>query len=512
MRSGMHVLALALLLVSGIHAPLAAKDHLVLALKGEPGRGFDPTMGWGESGSPLFHATLLTRDAALGTRPDLATRWSLSEDGTLWSIEIRAGITFSDGAPLKASDVAFTFRQALESGGLADVTGLVEAKALDDTHLTLRLKAPRITFQNAFFTLGIVPEKGYSWDYGQNPVGSGPYRLVRWDKGQQLIVERNPRYHGIAPAFAQLTFLFTGEDATWAAAQAGKLDIAAIPNVMAERAPPSMKRVVVRTVDNRGLMFPMRAQDNPVTADLAIRRAINLALDRASLAKLAAAGFATPANGPADGLPWDNPEAILASPAPDAAKSLLDEAGWALAPSGVRTRDGIEARLRLLYPAHDLTRQFLALGVQSQLKDIGIHIEPMGLSLDKLRKEMHRNVVLFGWGSHSPREVYHLYASSMQGQAYFNAGHYANTAVDEALEAAERAGSLEASYPLWRKAAWNGTTGFGSRGDAAWAWLVNLDHVYLVNPCLDLGPLQVEPHGHGWPITAGLAQWRWNCP
>jgi peptide/nickel transport system substrate-binding protein len=53
--------------------------------------------------------------------------------------------------------------------------------------------------------------------------------------------------------------------------------------------------------------------------------------------------------------------------------------------------------------------------------------------------------------------------------------------------------------------------GFTAKGDAAWAWLVNLDHTYFVNECLDIGQPQVEPHGHGWPITAGIADWTWTC-
>ncbi|HEX2727660.1 MAG TPA: ABC transporter substrate-binding protein, partial [Beijerinckiaceae bacterium] len=61
-------------------------------------------------------------------------------------------------------------------------------------------------------------------------------------------------------------------------------------------------------------------------------------------------------------------------------------------------------------------------------------------------------------------------------------------------------------------AEWDGATGYGMRGDAAWAWLVNLDHIYFANACLDLGKLQIEPHGHGWPITAGISDWKWTCP
>lgn len=51
----------------------------------------------------------------------------------------------------------------------------------------------------------------------------------------------------------------------------------------------------------------------------------------------------------------------------------------------------------------------------------------------------------------------------------------------------------------------------GGEGDAAWAWLVNLDHTYFVDECLDIGEPQVEPHGHGWPITANISEWEWTC-
>jgi peptide/nickel transport system substrate-binding protein len=53
--------------------------------------------------------------------------------------------------------------------------------------------------------------------------------------------------------------------------------------------------------------------------------------------------------------------------------------------------------------------------------------------------------------------------------------------------------------------------GFTTPGDAAWAWLVNLDHTYFVSNCLDIGQSQVEPHGHGWPITANITAWKWTC-
>ena len=219
----------------------APKTELILAIQGEPDHGYDPTLGWGEYGHPLFQLTLLTRDADLATQPDLARTWALSDDLRTWTVTIRGDVKFSNGTPLTASDVAFTFLQAAKSGGVADLSVLDEAKAVDAATVVFRLKEPRITFEEAFFTLGIVPERDYSGSYARNPIGSGPYRLVQWDHGQQIIVEENPFFYGPKSAFHKLTFLFTGEDTSFAAARAGKLDVVAVPPSLADKVPTNMK-------------------------------------------------------------------------------------------------------------------------------------------------------------------------------------------------------------------------------------------------------------------------------
>ena len=65
---------------------------------------------------------------------------------------------------------------------------------------------------------------------------------------------------------------------------------------------------------------------------------------------------------------------------------------------------------------------------------------------------------------------------------------------------------------FWKAAQLDGKgAGFTAKADAAWAWLVNLDHTYYVDDCLDVHQTQVEPHGHGFPITAGITSWTWSC-
>ena len=162
-------------------------NHL-LAIGGEPEQGFDPLLGWGQYGNPLFQSTLLSRGKDLAPQPELATEWRLSEDRLTWTLTLREDARFADGTPLTAEDVAYTFNAAARAGGRADLSALAEATALDKHTVSLRLKAPRITFIDQLLTLGIVPraerDNGYSDQYGRHPLGSGPYQLVEWQEGE----------------------------------------------------------------------------------------------------------------------------------------------------------------------------------------------------------------------------------------------------------------------------------------------------------------------------------------
>ena len=521
------ILALAATCVA-LSTPAWAKDQLVLAIGGEPEQGFDPLLGWGQYGNPLFQSTLLNRGPDLTPQPGLATTWSLSDDRLTWRLTLRTDARFSDNTPLTAEDVAFTFSAAAKAGGRADLSALASARAVDGNTVELTLKAPRITFIDQLMTLGIVPhaerDNGYDDGYGRQPLGSGPYRLVEWQEGEQLIVERNPYFYGPAPIFERLVFLFTDEAATLSAAHAGQVDLAAIPPALAENIPDPMRRVIMESVDNRGILFPMQPDEgqhatngapmgNDVTSDLAIRQAINLALDRETLVDVALNGFGRPAFGPADGLPWSHGDEQLATPNLARANALLDEAGWKRQEDdGLRYKNGQPARFRLTYPSSDTTRQQLAQVSAEMVRPLGIEMQPTGRHWDEIQREaLHQDAIVFGFGSQSPQEVYYLFHSAHAGVGFYNSGYYANETVDQHLEAAQAAASAEDAYRHWQAAQWDGTTGYGVQGDTSWAWMVNLAHVYATNRCLDLGDLGVAPHGHGWPVTANLLEWRWTC-
>ena len=502
----------------------AAPTELVLSIGGEDDEGYDPTVSWGRYGHPLFQSTLLTRESDLSVGNDLATDHRVSKDGLTWTVDIRTDATFSDGEPVTASDVAYTFTTASKTGGLADLTALEEATAVDEDTVEFRLTKPRSTFINRLVTLGIVPEHAHDEKYAQQPIGSGPFTFVEWQKGQQLVVERNDDYYGEKPQFERITFLFTDEDATLAAAKAGQVHVAGLPSLLAKQDIDGMDLKVVTSVDNRGMSMPYVPNEgrkaangapigNDVTSDVAVRRAINVAVDRQALVDGVLEGFGSPAHGPADGTPWAAEGTEVSDGDPKAAARILAEAGWKDSDGdGVVEKDGTRATFTLLYPAGDTLRQGLALGVVDMIGAAGIEVKTEGAGWEEIEKRMHSDSVLFGWGSHDPTEVYNLYASAEAGNGYNNPGFFSDPAVDKHLDAAMGAVTPEQANEHWKAAELDAEgNGYSAKADAGWIWLTNLEHTYFVDSCLDLGEVDVEPHGHGWPITSSLTQWKWTC-
>ena len=497
-----------------------AKKELVLALGSEPEGGFDPINGWGRYGSPLFQSTLLKRNQDMNIINDLATGYEVSEDGLTWTVSIREDAKFSDGQPLTSEDVVFTFEKLMESSSTVDLTFVDSVTSKSDYSLEFKLKSPRSTFISNLIATGVVPKKSYTSEYYQNPIGSGPLVLVQWDKGQQIIVKPNENYYGQKPNFDKITFLFLEEDAAFAAAKAGQLDMTAIPPSYASQKIEGMKLTEVSSVDNRGIMFPTvksgeaDADSNPigndVTSDLAIRQAINVALDRQAIVDGVLEGYGTKAYSICDKMPWWNEETVTTDNDVDLAKKILADGGWIDADGdGISEKDNIKAEFNLVYPSGDQLRQSLAMVVADMVKPIGINIVIEAKTWDEIEAVLHKDAILMGWGSQDPLEMYNVYSSKMKGVEWYNPGYYENQKVDEYMEKALQARSEEEANEYWKKAQWDGETGLSGKGDVPWVWLVNRSHLYLVNDKLDIGKQQIQPHGHGWPLTSNIEQWKW---
>lgn len=506
---------------------LANKGELVLGFGSEPDKGWDPIHGSGHYGTSIFQSALLKRDLDLNIVPDLAKSYELSEDKKTIKVELKDDLKFSDGSDLTASDVAFTYNLAKKEGTPGvNLTRLVDAVATDDKHVEIHLNEPDISFTSSMCSLAIVPEKSYGPDYGKNPIGSGPFKLVEWKVGQQLIVEPNEYYIGEKVPFKKITFLFfKDQDQALATAKAGDCDVIRIPITAKHTDFPGFHIESIKTVDNRGISLPTvpntgKVTDdksimpgspigNNVTSDINIRRALDIAMDRKEMIETILDGEGTPAYSIADGLPWFNDKTVEENDGDiEKAKKILDDAGWVEGTDGIREKDGVKAKFDLYYAYQD--REDIAVYFCDQAKKIGIEINPLFGDWDFVTPHMYSDAVLFGWGGYDPLEMFYSYSSLYRGVEYYNSNFYSNKKVDEYFEKGLSSDTVEELNENFKLAQWDGETGLSAKGDCPWVWLVNENHVYLVRDGLDIGRQKIQPHGGGWPMLDNISNWKWT--
>lgn len=488
----------------------------------EPSAGFDPFISWGcgeHVHEPLIQSTLITTDANLEFVNDLATSYECSDDGMEWTFVIRDDVKFTDGEPLTAEDVAFTINGIKESAASqADLTMVNEAVAVDDTTVVIKMAKPFNALLYTLAVVGIVPAHAHDENYGSNPIGSGRYMLEQWDRGQQVILRANPDYYGDAPLMERVVVLFVEEDASLAAAQAGQADVAYTSATLAAGVPQGYTLLNCASVDSRGISLPVvepggtiehqgaeYPTGNAVTCDLALRRAINYAVDRQAVADHVLNGYGRVAYSVSDGMPWSSDD-MKCERDVEAAQEMLADAGWVMGDDGVLAKGDVRAEFDLYYAAGDSVRQAIANEFASQMEEIGIKANVIGDSWDVLYRHQFSDPIVWGWGSNSPIEVYNLNYSD-------GSGNYAcldNASVDYYLDEALAQPRVEDSYDYWKSAQWDGETGFAPQGDASWVWFVNVDHLYFMRDGLTVAEQKPHPHGHGWSLANNVDRWSWN--
>lgn len=496
------------------------KNEVVISLGYEP-QSLDPCMGWGHGTAPLVQSTLVEYKQDMSFVNDLATEYTLSEDGLTWTFRIRKDVKFTDGEPLKASDVVFTFNTAKASRSELDLTFMDKVEAKDEETVVFSLKKPTNTFLNTIATIGIVPEHAYGPGYGDAPIGSGPFKFVQWNKQEQIILEANEAYYGTVPAMKKVTLVFQEADAAFAAVQAGQVDIAVTNATLATAEVDGYELKQITTVDNRGFTMPMEPDTgkktesgfpygNNVTSDLAIRQALAYGIDREMIAKDVLNGFATPCYSENDGMPWNNEECKIETDK-EYAKKLLADGGWADSDGdGIVEKNGIKAEFTVVYSGSDPERQAISLSAAAQAKEFGIFIHVEGMSWDEIAKRMFSDAVCMGWGSSNPYTSFCLFHSGGKlKDDFYNPEGYDNKTVNKHLEAAMQALTVEEANENWKLAQWDGQTGTAMKGDSPWVWLVNLTHVYYARKGLDIGKQQLHAHGESYPLIQNLRDWKW---
>jgi peptide/nickel transport system substrate-binding protein len=477
---------------------------IVIGAGSEPDN-LNPILGFAPDGASKIFDGLVSRDASLELVPALAEKLpSASPDGLTWTATLRPGVKFTDGTPLSAQDVVFTFQSVLDpkvnSTIASNYDALEQVSAPDERTVVFKLRYPYAPFAQRLL-LGIVPRKAFDGQdintapFNTAPTGTGPYMVTEWSKGNRLVLKANEAYWGGAPAVKTATLVFATDDNARATRMAaGEFDATVLPpklaNTYAGR--DGYQVVQASSADYRGLGIP---SELPFTADTRVRQAINLGINRQAMIDTVLAGAGKPAATPISPYlsQWYEPSATFRYD-PAAAGRLLDEAGWTAGSDGKRSRGGEPARLPVLYPAEDSLRKEFALASASDLAKLGIDAPVEGTTFEIMLKRQRETAAIWGGGDpYDPDSaVYTLLHSRYIGQSgYVNMTLYRNAAVDTALDTGRR--SLD---PAVRERAYDDfQTAYIA--DPGWAFLAFLDHTYVLRDKWNGQDPQVEPHDHG---------------
>jgi peptide/nickel transport system substrate-binding protein len=383
-----------------------------------------------------------------GTEPALAKNWKLSPDGRTFTLQIRHGIRFSDGQPMDADDVVFSYqlyldeqlhspqRDLLVIGGKPMTVTKIDAYTVRFT-----LPQPYAAAERIFDGLAIVPkhilEKPYRegrfaqiWGLAaQDVVGLGPFRVKQYVAGQRIVLERNPYYWKTdakkqrLPYLDEITFLFVGsEDAQLLRFQTGETDM--ITRVGAENYSLLSKSAQGRgfQLENLGpsleynfLVFNLndladRKLDQVAGKQLwfrdpAFRKAVSSAIDREGIVRLVYGGYGTPLWGnvsPGNKM-WVNSALPHPARSVDTARSLLRAAGFRWAGDGtLLDRSGKTVEFSILTSSSNAQRSKIATLLQDDLKQIGmrVNVVPMDFRsmLDRLLQTFDYDAAIMGLG------------------------------------------------------------------------------------------------------------------
>jgi len=351
----------------------------------------------------------------LATELPTQANGGISPDGKTWTIHLRSGVKWSDGQPLTAADVAFTFDYIVKNNmtnwtnytaGIKDVT------AVDPTTVRIVCSAPKANMEKA--NVPILPEHiwshvsptaaGTSYAVKYPLVGSGPFVTVAFKKGSYVEMVRNPYWYGKKPTIDKIYFeVYQDPDTMVSDLQTGALDAAwGIPEAQFKqlRSNPGFKSVAYVYYDFDYLEFncydKASSLGNPVLRDWKFRNALNWAIDRKQLCSVAYQGLATPGYTVIPPGTFVNPDYHWQPPADqlytfDLAKAgqLLTAAGYPLK-GGVRlNKQGKPIVLRLEATTDSSPGQSEAKLIAGWLGQLGIKIKLSVIDSGQLTSEIY---------------------------------------------------------------------------------------------------------------------------
>ena len=463
--------ALAVAIASGAHAaraPAATQSVLRVASRGEPD-SLNPLLSQQDLSyalASLIFSHLVSADGSGTPIPDLATEvptlrnGGISSDGKTYRYHLRHGVTWHDGVAFTSADVRFSWQAVMNPrNDIFGRQGYAEVAAIDTPDrytVVVHLKRRYPPFVSQFFTdlqedakalvpahlLRGLPDLNRA-AYNARPIGTGPFRVVEWRRGERIRLAAFPAYWRGRPGLDRIDFSIVPDDATILnLLRSGQTDFVANPS--ADFYP--QYRVLtdyVTTLGRSNVMEMLLSNDaRPGLRDLAVRRAMVRAIDVDALIEKITHGVGERAY---DVLPPGTLGYVRNPPVPfdpTAARRELDAAGWRSGADGVRRRGGERLSFALIYPAGSSTERALGVQIQAMLHAVGIDVQLKGYAYETIFA-YDGPIVTHRYDLSTAQNTLQLdpdYSEYLTCAAFRPHGENDDLYCDAAFDAAERAG------------------------------------------------------------------------
>ena len=403
----------------------------------------------------LYDGLVRFKKGTLEVEPALATDWTISDDGTLYTFNLRDDVTFQDGTPLNADAVVFTFERMLKEDHPYHGTGpfplafffsQVDTVTAKDEHtVEFKLKEPFAPFlSNLAYPTGLIvsPEavKEYGQDFGRHPVGTGAFKFEEWEANQRVVVTRNDEFWEGAPPLEAIVFRpVTDANTRVAEMLSGGLDVMVeVPpdSLQTFRDDPSFK--VYEEAGPHLWFLILNTKDGPF-ADKRVRQAVNYAIDKKALTENVLQGTADIAAGPIPpAFAWANDGSVEPYPYdPDKARELIKEAG---AEGADLTFYVTEGGSGMLDPVA------MATAIQADLAKVGLNAKIETYEWNTFLSNVNpglegkADMAEMAWMTNDPDTLpfLALRSDAMPSEGGFNSGYYSNPGVDRLLDEARK--------------------------------------------------------------------------
>jgi ABC-type transport system substrate-binding protein len=418
---------------------------------------------------------LVTLDRDLQLQPDIATEWTVSEDGTVYTFTLREDATFANGKPITANDFKYSFERGCDpatespvadtylgdivgcrdklSGAANEVSGV---RVVDDYTLEIEIDAPKVyflsklTYPIAFVVDQEAIERGGRGWATEAPNGSGPFMLENYTFGEQLVLVPNPNYYGDPkPSLERVTYTLSGGSAM-TRYETGELDVTPVGLGDLDRVldPQNPLNKELTIVERLSIFYIGLNSQMPPFDDPSVRKAFNMALDRRALAEIVLRETVSPANGILPpGLPGYNPEATALPFDAEQARTLLDESeyGANLPDITLHTSGGGGAPSQWLQAVVEMWRQNLGVEVAIEQTEWATFLSDIN------RQPNPYQMYSLGWIADYP-DPQNFLDILFHCESQENHSGYCNPEVDELLEAARAETDDQRRFELYHQA------------------------------------------------------------